>query len=150
MTPFLVRLRPNVPYLVVLGVAIVLVAVGVAQGGLLGLAITVGAGVLTILLGAPVVVSTVFRVPVIAVTSDGVRLPLMGVRLSSSEISSIRTADEKLFVIVVDPQAVIAQARPWLRAEARANLARHGTPIVVSGRSLDRPLTEIAGRLSVR
>ncbi|MET8878680.1 hypothetical protein [Nocardia sp. NPDC004604] len=48
-----------------------------------------------------------------------------------------------LLIIPADPESVVDQARPWLRHDAGTNLARHGTPIIDPGQSLDHPLDDI-------
>jgi hypothetical protein len=76
----------------------------------------------------------------------------MGVRLGWPEVSSAtRSATLRgharapvLLIFPSDPQGALGQVRPWLRREARGNLARYGTPIVLSGLSLDRSLDDIA------
>jgi hypothetical protein len=40
--------------------------------------------------------------------------------------------------------------RPWLRRDARGNLARYGTPIAVSDRSLDHSVDDIAAAIRRR
>lgn len=42
------------------------------------------------LFGLPIVVSTILRVPVLAMTETGIRLPLMGVKMRWAAISSVR------------------------------------------------------------
>lgn len=154
----LVHVRPNGPYLLLLAAAIIGSGSGVAsilQGGfvngLLGLLILMGGGVLLVVLGVPLVVSMLFRVPALVVEEQGVRLPLMGVRLTWAEVSAVRLLAEfrgrarpLLLIVPMDPDGIVRQARPWLRRDARANLARHGTPLVVPGASLNRPLADIA------
>lgn len=150
--PFLVRLRPNGPYLMFTLVAAALVVFGATRAGLLGALVAVSGGVLLVVFGAPVLISTVFRVPVLAVEETGVRLPLMGVRLSWDDVASVqRTAAVSgrpntpvLLIVPTEPEAVAARVRPWLRREARGNVARYGTPIVLSGVSFDRSVDDIA------
>jgi hypothetical protein len=154
----LIRLRPNWAYLRLLLLAGVLVALTLTVDGALGLALTIGCSVLLALLGYPVVLSTLFRVPVLAVTGAGLRMPLMGVRLPWSQITGTsrvvrpergRRADTALLLIhPADPQATLRQVRPWLRRETRQNLARYGSPIVVSDLSLDRSLAEIEAAIA--
>lgn len=146
--PFLVRLRPNPPYLMFVVLAIALTAYGVILGNVLGVLIAVGGIVLLALFGLPVLISTVFRVPVVAIDSTGIRLPLMGVRLHWSEVSSVRrgvkpTGLPVLLIIPTSPEAVLGQVRPWLRSESRSNLAQLGTPIVVSDASMDHSVDDI-------
>jgi hypothetical protein len=77
----LVRLRPNAAYLALIAAGVAMIVFGATQDGVLRL-VLVACGVLfVVLLGAPVLVSTVGRVPVLSVDGAGVRLPLMGVRL---------------------------------------------------------------------
>jgi hypothetical protein len=152
----LVRLRPNGPYLVFLLIAAALVGYGLAQAGLLGTVMAAGGAVWLVLFGYPFVVSTVCRVPVVAVGDDGIRFPLMGVRLGWPEVSSAtrsaarrgRTRAPVLLIFPADPQAALGQVRPWLRREARGNLARYGTPIVLSGLSLDHSIDDIAAAVN--
>jgi hypothetical protein len=153
--PLLVRLRPNGPYLLFMAVAAAATAGGVVQAGPPGAVVAVAGGLLLALLGYPVVASTVCRVPVIAVDGDGIRLPLMGVHLTWAEVRSVERgtslrgrARPVLLIFPAAPQAAVSQARPWLRKEARSNIARYGTPIVVSGLSLDHSLDDIAAAVS--
>lgn len=157
----LVHVRPNGAYLVVMALAIAGVGLGVAgmlQGGstdgALGALAVAGCGVLVVLLGFPIVVSTVFRVPALAVDEQGVRLPLMGVRLAWEDISSVTVLSEvrgrprpTVLIVPTAPDTVIRQARPWLRREARAKLARHGTPLVVPAASLNRSADDIGAAI---
>jgi hypothetical protein len=48
-----------------------------------------------------------------------------------------------LLIVPTDAQATLRQIRPCLRAEGRTNIARYGTPIVISQQIADRPLDEI-------
>jgi hypothetical protein len=148
----LVRLRPNGPYLTFMLIAAALFGYGVARAGLLGTVIAVCGAIWLVLFGYPVVVSTLCRVPVVAVGDDGIRFPLMGVRLGWPEVSSAtrsaalrgRARAPVLLIFPAEPQAALAQVRPWLRREARDNLARYGTPIVLSCLSLDHSIDDIA------
>jgi hypothetical protein len=152
----LVRLRPNGPYLLFIVIAAAVLGYGMAQADLLGTVIAVCGAVWLVLFGYPVVVSTLCRVPVVAVGDGGIRFPLMGVRLGWSEVSSAtrsaalrgRARAPVLLIFPADPQAALGQVRPWLRREARGNLARYGTPIVLSGLSLDHSLDDIATAVS--
>ena len=154
----LVRLRPNGPYLLFMLIAAAVTGYGIAQADLLGTVIAVGGAVLLVLFGYPVVVSTVCRVPVVAVGDDGIRFPLLGVHLSWPEVSSVtrsaavrgRARRPVLLIFPADPQAALGQMRPWLRREARGNLARYGAPIVLSGLSLDHSIDDIAAAVSQR
>ena len=154
--PLLVRLRPNLPYVMCMLIFGAVVAYGVARAGLLGVVIAVGGGVLLALFGYPVIVSTACRVPVLAVGDDGIRLPLMGVRLGWPEVSSVkrgadlRAQQSLLLIFPADPQAALSQVRPWLRRQARADRARYGTPIAVSDRSLDHSVDHIAAAIRRR
>ncbi len=101
--------------------------------------------------GYPVLVRTICRVPAAAVDPEGIRLPLMGVRLRWPEIADVRpavrlngrTSTPVLLVVPTDPDAAIAQTRWWLRRDARADLDRLGAPIVLDERSLDHTLADI-------
>ena len=152
LVPFLVRLRPNAAYLIFMLIAAFAIAYGVVQvGGVPGYVITVSASLVLAMLAYPVIVSTVCRVPVLVVDRNGIRLPFMGIKLSWAELATIkhstdlskRTPAPVLLIIAVDPKASLAQLRPWLRREARGNLARHGTPIVLTGQSFDHSLDDI-------
>ncbi|GHJ42700.1 hypothetical protein Cs7R123_00420 [Catellatospora sp. TT07R-123] len=154
--PLLVRIRPNLPYLALLALGAALVVFAGRIGGELRPFLFGGGLVLLVLLGYPVVVSTVLRVPVLAVTADGVRLPLMGVRLAWDEIAEVRwdvksSATRSMPVLLIVPTSpawVLLRMRPWLRSEGRAHLARYGTPIVLPDVSLDRPLKDVAAAIS--
>jgi hypothetical protein len=157
--PLIVRLRPNMPYLTILLIAAAGVAYGVTLAGLPGVAIAVAAGVMLVLFCYPVVLSTVCRVPIIVADEEGIRFPLMGPRLAWADVASVRRSAggrvrsgslPVLLVYPADAEAVASQVRPWLRREARGNLARYGTPIVVSGMSLDRSLDEIGAVIDQR
>ncbi|GAA4199507.1 hypothetical protein [Actinocatenispora rupis] len=144
-----VHLRPNAAYLAILAIGAAAVAYAIVVGSVL---VGIPAGVLTLVLGAPVVVSTVCRVPVVAVDERGLRLPLMSVRLAWPDVAGARPGTRLggraprpvLLVFPRDPRAVAGRVRPWLRSEARTNLTRYGTPIVLAAASLDRSLDEIA------
>lgn len=148
----LVRLRPNGPYLLFTLAAVAVLVFGVVRAGLLGTVVAVCGGVLLVLFGGPVLVSTVFRVPVLAVDESGIRLPLMGVRLGWDEVVDVRRSaalrgnrsTPVLLIVPTAPEVVVDRVRPWLFREARGNLARYGTPIVLSDRSLDHSLDDIA------
>lgn len=155
--PLIVRLRPNGPYLAALLGAAAGVAYGVTLGGVPGAVIAAGAGVVLVLFGFPVVLSTVCRVPAIVVDDDGIRFPLMGPRLAWADIASVRRgaggraragSPSTLLVYPADAEGAARQVRPWLRRDARGNLARYGTPIAVSGMSLDRSLDDIGAAIS--
>jgi hypothetical protein len=157
--PLIVHLRPNMPYLAILLIAAAGVAYGITLAGLPGVVIAVAAGVMVALLGYPVVLSTVCRVPVIVADEDGIRFPLMGPRLAWADVASVRRSVgghgrvgslPVLLVYPADGEAVACQVRPWLRREARGNLARYGTPIAVSGVSLDRSLDDIGAAIHQR
>jgi hypothetical protein len=147
--PLVVRLRPNAAYLALLALFALAAILGVAIGGAVGYVLLALGVALVVMVGYPVVASTVLRVPVLALDGDGIRLPLMGVRLAWSAVSAVRPSVDSrgqplLLIVPVDPAALVRQARPWLRAELRTNLARYGTPVAVNGRSLDHSLDEIA------
>ena len=149
--PLVVRVRPNAAYLALLVIGVGLVVTGAVSGGVLGVVMVVCGAVFAVLLGYPVVASTVLRVPAVVVGPDGIRLPMMGVRLRWDEIAEVRPGMRMrgrvqtpvLLVVPVDPEATIRQARPWLRREARGDLAFLGTPVVVDDRSLDHTLADI-------
>jgi hypothetical protein len=146
--PFLVRLRPNASYFGLLALGAALAGLGITMGGLVGaLELAVGAA-FVLILGAPVVISTVFRVPLLAVDGTGVRLPMMGVRLAWAEIAAVRPgvspADRPVLLIVpADPQGAVRRMRPWVRSEGRTNLGRYGTPIVIPEQSMNRTVAEM-------
>ncbi|MEV5708649.1 hypothetical protein [Actinoallomurus sp. NPDC052274] len=149
--PLLVRLRPNGPYVLFTLAAVVAVVFGVTRADLLGAVIAVAGAVVLVLFGGPIIVSTVCRVPVLAVDESGIRLPLMGVRLSWDEVASVRrsaalrgkTSTPVLLIVPTRPEIVVVRVRPWLLREARGNLARYGTPIVLSDLSLDHSIDDI-------
>lgn len=146
--PLLVRLRPNVPYLLFVVIAAVAIGYGGMLGGPFGVGTAIAGGVLLVLFGYPVIASTICRVPVVVVRDDGIRLPLMRVRLSWPEISAVRRAcgeRGRLLLVPADPEDALRQTLPWLRREARTNMARHGTPIVLSDLSLDHSADDILG-----
>jgi hypothetical protein len=150
-----VRLRPNGPYLVFLVVAAAVLTWGVVRGGPIGAAVAVGGALMLAVFAYPVLVSTVFRIPVIAIDDDGIRLPLMGVRLPWDGVSSTglgalprRPGTFLLLIIPVDAEATVAQVRPWLRREARRSLAQYGTPISLSDLSLDHSSDDIAAAIA--
>jgi hypothetical protein len=145
--PFLVRLRPNAAYLALIAAGIPMIIYGIASDGVLRLVLLVSGVLFVVLIGGPVLVSTVGRVPVLAVNGAGVRLPLMGVRLAWPEIAAVRQASgptrPALLIIPNDTAAALSRMRPWLRAEGRSNLARYGTPIVVPQQSMDHTLDQM-------
>lgn len=159
--PLVVRLRPNMYYLGFLLVAAAALGYGITLAGVFGAVVAVCAGVMLVLLGYPVVLSTVCRMPVIVADDDGLRFPLMGPRLAWADVASVRRSvggrlragsPPVLLVYPADAVAAVGKVRPWLRREARSNLAAYGTPIVVPGASLDQSLedidADISGRLS--
>jgi hypothetical protein len=162
--PLLVHVRPNGPYLLVVAAALVGVAFGVTtmlRGGagpeILGAVALAGSAVVLVLLGAPIVLSTLFRVPALVADGDGIRLPLMGVRLTWPEVRSVNTLMQiagrprpAVLIVPADPRGVVRQTRPWLRREAEANITRHGTPLVVVAASLNRSADEIAAAINLR
>jgi hypothetical protein len=145
--PFLVRLRPNTQYLLFVVVGVLLICYGLTAGGVVRAALIVAGVGLAVLLGYPIVLSTVFRVPLIAIDDAGIRLPLMGPSLSWAEVADVRPGVRNNFPVLLlvpaDPAAIVARTRPWLRAEARTNLAEFGTPIVLMAQSMNRSLDEI-------
>ncbi|MEU7823250.1 hypothetical protein [Catellatospora sp. NPDC049133] len=149
--PMLVRIRPDTRYLTLLGLACVPVLLGVLMRGRSGLAVSVAGAAFLLLLGYPVVVSTLLRVPVLVITDEGLRMPLMGPALGWDEIADVRedvkvTGSRPVPVLLIDPtepQDAVWRMRPWLRGEGRANLARFGTPIVIQGASLSSSLDDI-------
>lgn len=146
-----VRLRPNGAYVAFLVIGVVLVVLGAVRGDVLGAVLIVCGAAFAVLLGYPVVVSTVLRVPVVVVGPEGIRLPVMGVRLGWEEIVEVRPAvrvrgqaqTPVLLVLPVDPDGTVRQARWWLRREARNELASLGAPLVIDDRSLDHTLAQI-------
>jgi hypothetical protein len=160
----LVHVRPNGPYLAVLAAGIVGFGFGVAailrQGpanAVLGTLVVAGSAAMLILLGIPIVVSTLFRVPALVVDDDGIRLPLMGVRLAWPEVSAVTVLAQlgsgrrpAVLIVPTDSDGVVRQTRPWLRRDARSNLARHGTPLVVPSASLNRSAEDIAAAIRFR
>ncbi|WP_433178154.1 hypothetical protein [Actinoallomurus sp. CA-150999] len=127
------------------------VVFGVTRPDLLGVLIAVSGAVLLVVFGGPIIVSTVCRVPVVAVDESGIRFPLMGVRLSWGEVASVtrsvalrgKTSTPVLLIVPAEPEDVVRRAWPWLRREARGNMARYGTPIVLSDLSLDHSIDDI-------
>ena len=162
--PLLVHVRPNGSYLLIVAATLVGVAVGVTtllRGGagpeILGAVVLAGSAVVLVLLGAPIVVSTLFRVPALVADGDGIRLPLMGVRLTWPEVRAVTTlvplagrSRPAVLIVPTDPRGVVRQTRPWLRREAEANVARHGTPLVVLAASLNRSADDIAAAISLQ
>jgi hypothetical protein len=150
--PFLVRLRPNTQYLLFVVVGVLLVGYGLTARGAIRVVLIVAGVAMAALLGYPIVLSTLFRVPILAVDDDGVRLPLMGVRLTWAEIADVRRAARSNFPVLLlvptDPAAVLARTRPWLRAEGRANLAEFGTPVVLMAQSMNHSLDEIQAAMA--
>jgi hypothetical protein len=144
--PYRVWFRPNAAYLAFLALCVFALGSGFTFGGLIGVVVTVSGGLLVVMLAAPILVSTVFRVPVLVIDRDGLRLPLMGVQLSWPEIIRVRQAIEPkraaVLIVPADGSAVVRQMWPWLRAEGRANLARYGTPIVLTSASMSRTIGE--------
>ena len=145
--PFLVRLRPNTQYLLFVVVGVLLILYGLTAGGLVRAGLIVAGVAMAALLGYPIVLSTVFRVPLIAIDDTGVRLPLQGVRLTWAELADVRQGIRNnfpvLLLIPADPAAVLTRTRPWLRATARADLTEFGTPIVLMAQTMNHTLDEI-------
>jgi hypothetical protein len=146
VVPYLVRLRPNAAYLAYLALSLIAVGLGTTFDGVIRIVTITSGGLLVVLLAAPVVISALFRVPVLVIDSDGVRLPLTGVHLAWSEVMRVRQAIEPkrraLLIVPADQSAVLRQMRPWLRAEGRSNIARYGTPIVLTSASVNRTIDE--------
>jgi hypothetical protein len=151
--PFLVRLRPSAAYLGLLALGVALVALGITTGGLVG-SFELAVGVAFVLfLGVPILISTVFRAPVLAVDTTGVRLPMMGVRLSWAAVADVRPGLSPqnrpvLLILPADPPAAVRSMRPWVRSEGRTNLARYGTPIVIPEQSVDHTVADIAAAIA--
>ena len=132
------------------------VVFGVTESGLLGVVLIVGSGLFLACFACPVVLSTIFRVPVVVITGEGIRFPLMGVHLEWSQISSIRVSPgsversrvAKLLIFPTDIQEVTGQVWPWLRSDLRRDLSVYGTPLVVSDKSLDHSLEDIVSAIS--
>lgn len=148
--PLKVHLRPNVAYLALLVIGVCALGFGALDTGALRFVAFVFGGALVVLLGYPVVASTICRVPVVVVEPDGVRLPLMGVRLRWADVAAVRRGASLgarsrpiLLVVPVDPAATIRAMRPWLRHEGRGELAKYGSPVVLRQASLNRPLDDI-------
>jgi hypothetical protein len=152
--PFLVRLRPNTQYLGLLLIAALLTVTGVGIDGVFRVVLVTCGGVLLVLLGVPVLLSTVLRVPTVAIDEEGIRLPLMGVRLTWTQIEMVRRTTRAdipvLLVVPTAPDDVLRQARPWLRTELRRNVIRYGTPIVVPGPSSDHTVDDILTAVAAR
>jgi hypothetical protein len=152
--PFLVRLRPNTQYLLFVVVGVLLIAYGLTSTGAVRLGLVVAGAVLALVLGYPILLSTVFRVPVVAVDEAGIRLPLLGVRLAWPEVAAVRPAMRAnfpvLLIVPTDPPAVLTRVRPWLRGEGRSDLKQFGTPIVLMAQSLNHSLDEIQAAIDER
>ncbi|GAB4053409.1 hypothetical protein [Catellatospora paridis] len=149
--PIRIRIRPDAQYLMLLGLVCVPVVLGVIVGGGTGTAVAVAGAAFLVLAAFPVVVSTLLRVPVLVITDEGLRMPLMGPALGWDEIADVRD-DLKvtgsrlvpvLLIVPTEPQDAVWRLRPWLRGEGRANLARFGTPLVIQGGSLSWSLADI-------
>ncbi|BCJ38434.1 hypothetical protein Athai_59370 [Actinocatenispora thailandica] len=147
---FRVHLRPSVAYLAFLLIGVVAIAFGVLIDTPLRFVVLASGAVMITVLGYPIVLSTICRVPVIAIGPDGVRFPLMGVRLPWTALRSVRRGirlgqpqSPVLLVFPADPAGTVRAMRPWLRRQGRDELARYGTPIVLGAASLNRPLEDI-------
>ncbi|BCJ27461.1 hypothetical protein [Actinocatenispora sera] len=148
--PLKVQLRPNAAYLALLAAGVILLGFGaVATGAVRYLGFVFGAA-LVVLLGYPVVLSTICRIPVVVVEPDGIRLPLMGVRLGWADVATARLGVTPgapgrpvLLIVPVDAGATIRSMRPWLRRQGRDELSRYGSPVVLQQASLNRPLGEV-------
>lgn len=145
--PLLVRLRPNLAYVGFLALGLLLIVLGAVESGFIRYLQFFCGALILLGFGAPLVVSTVFRVPVLTVDAEGARMPLMGVRLQWTDMVGVRQVPGPRRTMLViyprDPQAVINQARPWVRGDARRALARFGSPITLSQQSMDHTLDEI-------
>jgi hypothetical protein len=128
-------------------------------GGLLGVVIAAGGGIWLAALGYPMVLSTLCRVPVLVADENGIRFPLMGPAVAWPDVASVTRGARRgarplsppvLQVYPADAQAAIRQVRPWLRREARRNLAWYGTPFILSDRSMDKSLDDIATAITQR
>jgi hypothetical protein len=150
--PLKARFRPSQVYGATMALHAGVAAICVLRGGQVSLVLAAVLGVLLVVRGVPLVVSTVCRVPVIVVGDAGVRLPLMGVRLSWSEVAGVRrevkvTGRQQiplLLVVANDADAVARRAWPWLRSQVRAEIRAHGAPVVLADGSVDRPVEEVA------
>lgn len=148
--PLLVRFRPNASYLRLFASAALLVALGVTTftgSSALRIFLIAGGGVLLALLGPPVILSTVFRVPILVVDDNGVRLPMAGARLAWADIARVTEApgprNPVLLIVPADAPAALRQMRPWLRAEGRKGIARYGSPLVIAQELTDSTHAEI-------
>ncbi|MBL7493679.1 hypothetical protein I6A60_34875 [Frankia sp. AgB1.9] len=152
-----VRVRPNRLYLLIMVMGVVALAWSVVQGGPLGVVGAASSGLVLAILSYPVLVSTVFRVPVIVIGDGGIRLPLMGVNLPWEGVSSTavgahprRLEIPPLLIFPVDTEHTLRQVRPWLRREARGDIARYGSPIALLDLSLDHSVDDIAAAIALR
>ncbi|MGX6602162.1 STM3941 family protein [Micromonosporaceae bacterium Da 78-11] len=150
--PFLVRLRFNTQYLLFVVVGLLLIAYGLTSAGVIRTVLIVAGAALVLLLGYPILLSVLFRVPLLRVDEAGIRLPLMGPRLDWAEVAEVRQAVRSNFPVLLlvptDPQAVLGRTLPWLRSESRANLTEFGTPIVLMAQSMNRSLDEIQAAIA--
>ncbi|WP_127507067.1 STM3941 family protein [Actinoplanes solisilvae] len=146
---FQVRFRPTFSWLRIPAIVLVVAigAITTVDNTVLRVVIGVPSALALGIFLIPIVFSTICRIPALVVNADGVRLPLMRVHLSWTDIARVRQASDAhgniLLIVPSDPQAVLQQARPWLRAEGRAGIARYGTPIAVMSANLDRTFDEI-------
>ncbi len=152
-----VRLRPNLPYLGYMLCLAIGLGYGVNMGGVLGTFIAATASLTLTLIAYPLILSTLCRVPVIVADDEGIRFPLLGPRLPWADVTSITRGTRRgarpgspavLQMHPADPQAAIGQVHPWLRREARKNLAWYGTPFIISDLSMDTSLDEIAAGIA--
>lgn len=150
--PFLVRLRPTAAHLTLVGLGVAAIGLGITMDGVLRFLLLASAVVFVVGLGTPLLVSTVCRVPILAVDETGIRLPLMGVHLGWAEIVAVRQSSgpdrPMLLIVPADPQAVLKQEWPWLRSDGRTNIARYGTPITVAQPSVDHTLHDIQSAIA--
>ncbi|WP_027344291.1 hypothetical protein [Hamadaea tsunoensis] len=148
--PLLVRVRPNPAYLAFLFAMVAAAAYTLYRGGLFIIA-AVGVLAFALLLAYPVLASTLFRVPALRVTNEGIAFPLMGPSLPWSEVSDVRWGElpvgtgtrPVVLVVPARPDQVLHQVRPWLRGDVRKRVAQFGTPLVIADTSLDRPIDDI-------
>ncbi|MFF5078623.1 hypothetical protein ACFY36_16350 [Actinoplanes sp. NPDC000266] len=98
------------------------------------------------LLAVPILLS-VFRVPVLRVDEEGMRLALAGVRLSWADIDYVTEAPGQghpvVLIVPKDVPATLRQMRPWSRAGSRKGIAKYGTPLVLARELTDEAHAEI-------
>ena len=147
-------MRPNAAYLALMVAGVPLAGLGLGMAGVSRWLVIAAGAVLVVVFGVPVLISTVFRVPVLVVDDAGIRLPLMGVRLAWAEVAAVRQTSgptrPALLIIAVDNRVALSRMRPWLRSEGRTNIARYGTPIVVPEHSMDHTLEQMQSAITGR